>query len=306
MPPKQDEFLLSSSASPPISARLVIDDKRVIVDNETHLTTTSPSKDSLTTHFEASALRASRLAYLLEQQHAGDGRNLTIAACQSSLQTKFPTVLHQTSLLVDSWRATSSDHSYDRMVAKIRSTLGLHRMDQYLDKIELTMSCLKRETLGERLGEIMDSLRAQGAELGHDAASTDYECCVSPLHGASSLFFDLAVGPTVTTKVDAVSKKCPLEAEVQPVIELYAQDLIQGRVGKESVRAYSIEIESCKHYAEQFHSSAGWTGEACIRLRLRSSVHARKNESRHPQEWTGTFHHMTVERDMIRVKEVTV
>ena len=295
MPPKQDEFLLSPP-SPSLSARLVsIEDKRV---EETSLE--SSNKDSLTAHFEASALRASRLAYLLEQE-AGDGIvSPSVAACKSSLLSKFSTVLDQTSLLVDSWRASSD--SSDRMVAKMRSIFGLHRMDQYLDKIELTMLCVpQRKILDERLGEFIGSLRIQGKEL-HKDAQTNYECCVSPLHGASSLFFDLAVGPTVSTKVDS-SKTCPLplEAEIQPMIELRAEDLIQGRVNKEDVRAYSIEIESCKHYAQHFHSSTGWTGEACIRLRLRSSLCAENKESR-PQEWN----YSTLEEDMIPVKEVTV
>jgi hypothetical protein len=146
-------------------------------------------------------------------------------------------------------------------------------VDQYLEKIELTMSAMPyKDAIEEQLGIIISSLRAQAIMHGSIVDAIAFDCSVSPLH--ESLFFDLAVGPRAVSKVDALSSQT-CQAEVQPVVELSADDLIEGRIN--GVVGYAVEIESCNHSFDQQHTGDGLSGESCIRLRLRSYGNAKES-----------------------------
>ena len=263
-------------------------------------------------HFEASSKRAHRLTCLLQEKQAvppnGSHCSPTIAACKSSVENKLPTVLQQTSQLVENWKKSRRDDNNDHMVAKIRTTLGLQSMDQFLDKIELTMSSLpEKEALEKRLAGIMESLRKQGESYTQGKSTPDFtSCSVSPLHGSSSLFFDIAVGPAVQASCGNDKASLRLQAEVQPIVELPAQDLIQDRIAPESVQACLVELESCRHRVEPYHQSSGWIGEAILRVRLSLIGKNHQVPKSFSGEWKDALSKTQIEESAVRIKEVRV
>lgn len=167
----------------------------------------------------------------------------TLRACKSSVLAGLPMMLRQTAALLENLASENSD--------KFQSSLALDWTEQYLSNIEKAISRDDVYLIDQKLDCLASTLRTE-----------DLACSVS-LCQTSELVFDLGLGPVNYYVDDGL-----IEVSAEPIIEIRANDLLNGMTSPKSVRPYHVEIESCKLHTINFPTSSERLGEAHISIRL--------------------------------------
>lgn len=206
----------------------------------------------------------SRLDRLLDELEKGSSRDPASPlrqACLYSLRNRAELNIKQASVLVEG--IDKSTNNEGRTVGKLRATFACVPAVQYLDTVELAMSC---SALDGQLAMILDQLRK---EWMLSDPSTPTPCFRVSRWVAPVLAFDIPSGRSTTKSVtgDGV-RSLPLSLEVEPVVTFTAADLMTGKCKFGSIPHCSVEIESCKHQAQSFSQGAGTLGLAIVRVRV--------------------------------------
>ena len=231
----------------------------------------------ISSELEKLKVRANRLVECANKN--SDKNSLVLQACALSLRTRFPLVLQQTELLIESANRSQED----RIVGKMRSTLALVRATQYLDSIQEGMDPETNENLDEQLLTVLTGLDTEG--LRQDVREL-LSFRVSPWI-ATTLCFDLPLGPAATWQNTPPqwSAQLPIRLEVEPVVEFRAHDMASVASARAAAaRACEVTIESCSHEARAVWTGAGMIGEAVVRVHVRPT---RRGESAAAAESAG-------------------
>jgi len=189
---------------------------------------------------------------LTNMQGAADDANTNISpvleACKLTLRTRIPLVLKQASLLIESYSTAESESA--QLIGKLRASLALVRVAQYVETIDLGMHSMERESIDQKLQSLVmsDAFKVLAKEL-----QTDLSFRVSPWL-SSSLALDIPAGRMVRS---AIGGSLPIFIEVEPVVEFRSDTLLNGQDVMGSFRTYSVVIEKFTYTACEFSTGAG-------------------------------------------------
>jgi len=272
MPPKLDELMIvRDEHDKPVITRTSVKQFERIDDITLANSIAFNHYHNQLTRFHASSRRASQLLSLMDRMHGVSTASWTVKACKSSIISGFPLMLRQTAMLLDG--LNNQNDVTEQMIAEIQSSLALDVTEHYLSNIDRTLSANNMEAVDSILRTLVDALHEQSSSLQQDY----FNCCVS-VGITSQLVFEVGVGPVAVYKHELV------EAQVEPMVELPADDLLSGKIALNGITAHQVEIKSCKFSSKQVPASSEKTGEVRITIRVAPVENAHANG----KEWNTT------------------
>ena len=174
----------------------------------------------------------------------------TVQACSLSLRTRLPHFLNNT-----------EEHEQPS-ACKRQSALALLRATHYIDRIEQGLTVESTATLDEQLRTVLAGLDVQNFP---ESVRNTISFRLSPwVHG-----FDLPVGASARTVLDAKGTQCPVVVEVEPIVEFRTGDGTSINYATSAAKACDITIKSCRHLGCNVGTKAGIVGLGTIQINIR-------------------------------------
>jgi len=243
---------------------------------------------SLLERMESSLEGAAERVSELEKRLTSNITNASLVhrACLSALSEEMARKLGQASLLLTDAKSTQDDNNQDFASTKSQIlSVALMKSLQYLDTLESAVTFSSRDRLDTSLQAVLDAL-AGSSKVTKDVEENVNLYISSWL--APSLTFDFRVGQPARHSVGSASvvvddddskALLPMDLEVKPIMEYFADELIQQSVQMPKAGVFTVSVIKCDHKKKKAITRDGFMGEALVQVHIAPLAEKKKKEA---------------------------